>query len=70
MVEEAGLNNNSPFTSSIFCLISSDFYVFSCVSRLRCVDTSSRRKNKREIKEDEEEGRRNKGISGGGGRPQ
>ena len=44
--------------------------MFSCVSWVRCVDTSSRRKNNGEIKEDEEEGRRKGGISGGAGRPQ
>ncbi|MPC72831.1 hypothetical protein E2C01_067145 [Portunus trituberculatus] len=44
-----------PHSSSVFCLISSDFYVFVCVSRLRFVDSSGTRKKKREIKDDREE---------------
>ncbi|MPC28805.1 hypothetical protein E2C01_022016 [Portunus trituberculatus] len=52
-------------SSSIFCLISSDFYVFSYVSRFRCIDIGSRRRNKEEIKEDKEE-RRKKGEGRGG----
>ncbi|MPC28943.1 hypothetical protein E2C01_022159 [Portunus trituberculatus] len=56
-------------SSSIFCLISSDFYVFACFSRFRCVDTGSRRRKKGKIK-DKEEGSRQGGRRGGAAKPE
>ncbi|MPC39771.1 hypothetical protein E2C01_033320 [Portunus trituberculatus] len=57
-------------SSSIFCLISSDFYVFSCASKFRCVDIGSRRRKKGDIKEDKEVGRRKGGGRGAAAKPQ
>ncbi len=50
--------------SSIFTVISSVFQVFPAVSKVRRVDSCSRRKKIREMKEEKEEIKRN----GGGGK--
>ncbi len=60
----AGDLSGSSVSWSTFTVICSVFQVFPAVYKLRCLDSSSRRRKIREMEEEEEEIRRNEGGEG------